>query len=343
MRTRIPALVLLICLLAGCASPAASEAGGQKQYQASFLDLFDTVTTILGYGESEEAFKETAEKIHDDLLYYHRLFDIYNDYEGIVNLKTLNDSAGSGPVKVDPVLMDLLLDCRRYYDLTDGKVNVFFGSVLSLWHDARVEAVNYPDSAALPSPEALEAASAHADPASVVLDEQAGTVSILDPDLRLDVGAAAKGWSVQRAAEKAPEGMLISVGGNVCATGPKPSGKNWVVGIQSPDGDGEYVHTLNLSRGSAVTSGDYQRYFILDGTRYHHIIDPETLQPSRYWRSVTVVCEDSGLADCLSTALFLSDQQTGQAILDRAGAQALWIDANGEQYLSRGFADHIRS
>ena len=343
MRTRIPALVLLICLLAGCAAPASPQIGGNKQYQATFLDVFDTVTTILGYGESEEAFKETAGKIHDDLLYYHRLFDIYNDYEGVVNLKTLNDAAGSGPVAVDPELMALLLDCRKYYDLTEGKVNVFFGSVLSLWHDARTEAVNDPNSAALPKMEDLEAAAAHADPASVILDEEAGAVTILDPDLRLDVGAAAKGWSVQRIAEKAPEGMLISVGGNVCATGPKPSGQNWVVGIQSPENTGEYVHTLNIVRESAVTSGDYQRYFILNGERYHHIIDPDTLEPSRYWRSVTVVCPDSGLADCLSTALFLSDQQTGQALLDRAGAAAMWIDGEGAQYYSRGFQDYIRS
>ena len=343
MRIRFLALVLLICLLAGCASPAQAETGGLKQYQASFLDLFDTVTTILGYAESEEAFQNTVDQIHRDLLRYHQLFDIYNEYEGLTNLKTVNDRAGSGPVAVDPELMALLLDCRDYYDLTEGKVNVFFGSVLKLWHDARLEAVNYPDSAELPDRAALEEASLHADPESVVLDPEAGTVTVTDPLLRIDVGAAAKGWSVQRAAEKAPEGMMISVGGNVCATGPKPGNQSWVVGVQSPDGSGEYLRTLNVSKGSAVTSGDYQRYFILDGKRYHHIIDPETLEPSTYWRSVTVLCPDSGLADCLSTALFLTDREEGQKLLDQAGASAMWIDEAGQQYESRGFRDHVRN
>ena len=340
MRKRILAFCLLAAFLTGCAS---QPQAGEKQYQATFLDVFDTVTTILGYASSEEEFTKAAEQLHADLLRYHQLFDIYNDYAGISNLKTLNDAAGSGPVPVDPELLALLEDCREYYDLTEGRVNVYMGAVLKLWHDTRLQAVNYPDSARLPKAEDLEAAAAHASPDSVVLDPQAGTAAIVDPLLRLDVGAAAKGWAVERVARRAPEGMLISVGGNVCATGPKPSGQSWVVGVQSPEGTGEYVHTLNIDRESAVTSGDYQRYFILDGKRYHHIIDPDTLQPSQYWRSVTVVSGDSGLADCLSTALFLMNQQDGQALLDRTGAEALWIDAAGEQYYSRGFRDYLRS
>ena len=170
-----------------------------------------------------------------------------------------------------------------------------------------------------------------------------GTVFISDPETRLDVGAVAKGWSAQRAAENAPEGLLISVGGNVCVTGPKTEkGDPWVVGIQNPDG-GDYLHTVCVIGGSVVTSGDYQRTYLVDGEYYHHIIDPETLMPSRYWRSVTVVCADSGIADALSTALFLLPQDEGQSLLTRYNAEAMWLDADGGEFFSPGFQALLRT
>ena len=178
----------------------------------------------------------------------------------------------------------------------------------------------------------------------MVIDEEASTVQITDPETRLDVGAIAKGYAVEQVCREAPAGLLVSVGGNVRATGPKADGQPWVVGIQSPDGDGEdFLHTLELSQGSVVTSGDYQRYYTVDGVRYHHIIDPDTLLPAAYWRSVTIVCADSGLADALSTALFTLPQEEGQALLNRWDAQAMWVDASGQQFYSPGFSDLIRT
>lgn len=335
------ALLLAAALLMGCTAPAAS---GPSQYQATFLTLFDTVTTIVGYGETEEDFRAKAQEVHDALLEYHQLFDIYNDYEGINNLKTINDQAGVAPVEVDSRIIALLLDCKEYYEFTDGLVNVAMGSVLNLWHEARTDGINFPDTAALPDDSALEEAALHCSFDTVLIDEEASTVFLTDPQQRLDVGAIAKGWSVEQVCRSAPEGLLVSVGGNVCATGPKPSGAAWVVGIQSPDeGSEQYLHTLNITQGCVVTSGDYQRYYVVDGVRYHHIIDPETCYPSQYWRSVTVVCEDSGLADCLSTALFLLPQEQGQALLDAVQAEAMWVDAAGNCYYSPGFETLIRT
>jgi len=158
------------------------------------------------------------------------------------------------------------------------------------------------------------------------------------------VGAIAKGWAAQRAAEKAPTGYLLSVGGNVCATGPKSEGNPWVIGVRDPDGAADdYLHTLYVERGSLVTSGDYQRTYMVDGKFYHHIIDPETLMPSTYRRSVTILCDDSGLADALSTALFLMDREAGQKLLDSTGAEAMWVDGDGEIFYSPGFEENIRT
>ncbi len=343
MSRRLICGLLLICLfLSGCAGQG--KAPEQKQYTATFLTLFDTVTSITGKAESQEAFSEKARAVHDSLLEYHRLFDIYNSYEGINNLKTVNDSAGIAPVVVDRKIIDLLKDCRTYYDRTGGKVNAAMGSVLYLWHEAREIAYNDPTQAKLPAMEALKEAAGHTDFNAILIDEEASTVYITDPNVRLDVGAIAKGWATQRAAETAPSGLLISVGGNVCATGPKDeTGTPWVVGIQNPDGGEDYLHTLYVTEGSVVTSGDYQRNFAVDGKLYHHIIDPETLYPAAYWRSVTVLCQDSGLADALSTALFLLPQEEGQALLDRCGAMAMWVDLDGNCFYSPGFEERIRT
>ena len=342
MKRLLCVFLLFSVLLTGCAKivPPAID---QQQYNATFLNLFDTVTTIVGRADSEAEFKEKAQTVHDELLIYHQLFDIYNDYDGINNLKTVNDAAGKTAVKVDRTIIDLLLDCKRYYALTGGKVNAAMGGVLQLWHEARNDSIDNPMQAYLPDSEKLTLAAQHQDLNSVVIDEQASTVFITDSKVRLDVGAIAKGWATQRVAEKSPKGLLISVGGNVCATGPKDSkGTPWVVGIQNPDG-GDYLHTVYVKNECVVTSGDYQRYFVVDNKPYHHIIDPVTLQPSTYWRSVTIICNDSGLADALSTALFLMPQAEGQAILDQLGGMAMWVDPNGKISYSPGFEAIIKT
>ena len=92
-----------------------------------------------------------------------------------------------------------------------------------------------------------------------------------------------------------------------------------------------------------VTSGDYQRAYMVDGEIYHHIIDPDTLYPGKLWRAVTVVCPDSGLADALSTALFLLPIEEGQKLLDACESTAMWVDAEGNMYYSTGFEKLIRT
>lgn len=343
MIRKILSLVLAAALLVGCAAP--QNTVSQKRYQASFLTLFDTVTSIVGYAQSEEEFEKITDEIHDQLEVYHQLFDIYNDYEGINNIKTINDQAGIAPVKVDSVLIGFLQDCREYYNATGGVVNVAMGSVLSLWHETRNEGIDDPENAKLPNEEALKEAAKHCSFDTVIIDEKNSTIYLEDPQQRLDVGAIAKGWATQRVCENAPSGLLVSVGGNVCTTGPKPEkNSSWVVGIQDPEGGvDDYLHTVYVNQESVVTSGDYQRYYTVEGKKYHHIIDPETLYPAEKWKSVSIICTDSGLGDALSTALFLLDLEEGQKLLDKYDAQAVWVDLTGETYYSPGFKELIRT
>lgn len=339
---RFVLLALVMSLLvSGCSVVNPSK---QTKYTATFLNAFDTVTTVVGYGETEEEFQQKADQVRDELLYYHQLFDIYNEYEGIQNLKTVNDQAGVGPVVVDAVIIELLQDCKTYYELTDHRVNVAMGSVLQLWHEARNAGIKDPSGAALPDEQALKEAAHHMDLDHVILDEEASTVYIADAEVQLDVGAIAKGWATQRVAESAPEGMLISVGGNVCATGPKPDNDgSWVIGIQDPDANDQNLHTIYVNQESVVTSGDYQRTYTVDGKSYHHIIDPDTQMPAAYWRAVTIVSDDSGLADALSTALFLMPLDEGMALAQECGVEAFWVDADGSEYMTPGFQKIIRT
>lgn len=328
-------LVGVLLVLSGCGT-------GLQRYEATYWDVFDTVTTVTGYAAGQAEFDAAAREIHDALLEYHRLYNIYESYDGLRNLKTVNDQAGIGPVPVDTRILSLLQFAQTAWTETGSRVNAAMGSVLAHWHDAREQALEDPDRAALPDRSALEEAALHTDLSALELDLEAGTAFLTDPDTALDVGALAKGYAVEQVAAAAPDHFLISVGGNVCATGPKPDGTPWTVAVENPDG-GDFLKLLYAEDRSVVTSGDYQRYFELDGVRYHHIIDPDTLEPAAYWRSVTVVAESSAAADCLSTALFTLPQAEGQQLLDQWGAEALWIGRDGAQVMSPGFSAYLAS
>lgn len=309
---------LLVCLfLAGCTLT-------QTRQTTTYLDVFDTVTVVIGDSAA-------AGQIHAELQRYHQLFDIYNAYEGLNNLRIVNNQAGIAPVKVDEAIIEMLSDCVELYQVTGGRVNVAMGSVLKLWHDARQESLDNPEKAYIPTAEALLKALTHTNIECLVIDRENATVYLTDPEMSLDVGAVAKGWAAQKVAESAPEGMLISLGGNVVATGPKDKNTPWTVGVQDPKGS-DIRQKLELYQGAVVTSGDYQRTYTVDGKDYPHIIDPSTGMPGMLWSSVTVICEDSGMADALSTALFLMPLDEGKELAIKCGAEAIWIDKAGKLY-----------
>ena len=164
----------------------------EKRFDATFLELFDTVTEIVAYTESRAEFEELARFIYDSLSEYHRLYNIYESYEGLSNIKTINENAGTSPVKVDKRIIDLLLFGKEMYKLTGGKVNIALGPVLKIWHEYRENGINNPESAKLPGQRELTDAAGHTDIDSIVIDTDNNTV-LEDKDMSLDVGAIAKG------------------------------------------------------------------------------------------------------------------------------------------------------
>ena len=320
----------------------------KERYTVSWFDVFDTVTILLAYSDSEEEFSQQSQTIKQELTEYHKLYDIYHTYPDMNNLKTINDNAGIAPVEVDQRIIDLLLLGKELYTLTDGQVNIAMGSVLSIWHDARELAEQDPAAAAVPDMEQLQQAAAHTDINALIIDQQAGTVFLSDPEMRLDVGSLGKGYAAEMvmrtAQESGVEDALLSVGGNLRAIGKKPNG-SWTGGIQNPwpDQENASLYTIELSDCALVTSGDYQRYYEVDGTRYHHIIDPDTLMPANYVNAVSVICPDSAMADGLSTALFNMSVEDGMALVESLeNTEAIWLLPDQSIKMSSGFAEFCK-
>ena len=335
MRTRLIALFLLLLLPFLMLSCDKSPKIRTKEY----YDLFNTVTTIHSYlGDDGTDFDVRCSEVYKTLSEYHKLFDIYHEYAGINNLATVNRLAGREAVTVSPILIDFLLFAKEMYVLTDGRTNIAIGAVTKLWHDERGAAEG--GVGKLPDDEVLKEAAKHASIDCLVIDKESSTVYITDPNMSLDVGAVGKGYAAEMAKKRLESlgvtSYVLNVGGNICAIGEKPSGEGWRTSVRNPSGDG-YAETFIIKNLSSVTSGDYERYYTVDGVKYHHIIDPLTLHPAGYFSSVTVFTENSALADALSTALFCMSYEDGSQLISKLdGVSVMWITADGEELLSDG-------
>lgn len=325
--------------------------GPQKlQYKSYAWDYFDTVTTINGYEYSSENFDAVTKEIFAALDEYHKLFDIYNSYSGINNLRTINKlyDGEHKVVTVDRKIIDMLLYAKKMYNVTGGEMNIAMGSVLSIWHEYRTDAIdNHYGVGELPPMEELQEAAKHTDINDLIIDEENCTVYIADPKMKLDVGAIAKGYAVEMVAtmleEKGITGYVINVGGNIRTVGTKANGDKWLAGIEAPSEDFEesYLAYLGLAGETIVTSGSYQRYYIVDGKEYHHIIDKDTLMPAERFLSVSIICNNSADGDGLSTALFCMPLDEGMALIESLeGVEAHWVLSDGTRVKSSGFSNY---
>ncbi len=343
LKRTVSCLFCLLGLLASFAGCSQDRPDETQPLGKVWFNWFDTVSYLYSYaGDPAEVFEEHAAGVSGILTEYHQLFDIYHEYSGINNLCTVNRLAGGDPLAVDDKLLDFLLYAKELYALTDGEMNILMGPVLKLWHDARTAAGEGPDKAYVPALSDLQAAAACTDLSLLEIDRQTGTVRLLDKDARIDVGAVGKGYATEQAARylesRGVTGYVLNIGGNIRILGARPDGTGWKTAVKDPEApDSAYAATLELTDTSCVTSGDYERFFSVQGKQYHHIIDRDTLQPAGQFASVTVVTKDSGLADALSTALFCMDLAEGQALVSGLeGVAVLWIGHDGLQTATDG-------
>ena len=345
LKIRISAFVfslfLILSTLSGCALNKEKEPATKAE---SIYEYFSTLSVIFSYrGDTESEFKANCDAVRTLLKEHHQLFDIYYEYTGINNIKTINKNAGIAPVSVDERLIDFLIYCKEIYTLTGGKTNIAMGSVLRLWHDAREAADKSPQNAVLPSEAALSEAALHTDIDKLIIDKEAGTVYLADPEMSLDVGAIGKGYATEKAAEllisRGVTSYVLNFGGNIRAIGTKVSGKGWTTGITNPDKSSSesFVCKVDIKDISLVTSGDYERFYTVDGVNYHHIIDGDTLMPARYFSSVSVFTKNSALADSLSTALFCMSYEEGLKLINSIGGiDVIWVLPDGSVKMTDG-------
>ncbi len=340
MLKKIIAYFLIITLSLPIFSSCKQE---EKQVFETF-EYFDTYSTLTVYCSKEEAdtyfdvFESTLKK-------YHELLDIYNTYDNVTNLKTVNGSARNESITVSKELFDVIEFSVEAYEKTNGKLNVAIGSVTSVWHTVREEAT---DSVAVefPSQNTIADALSHTDINSVLLDENKLSITLTDAQTSLDFGGIAKGYVAsllyERLIELDCENFLINLGGNVVASGKKPDGTLWTSAIDNPFEDKSlgYDKTVSLKDMTLVTSGSYQRYFIYKGKSYSHIIDTSNGYPAQRFASVTIQApaKYSGLADALSTALFCMSYEDGLTLISSMeNVDALWIFNDGSYKTSENF------
>lgn len=327
-------LLMFLSLFSGC------QRKMQKFTDYSF-DYFDTVTSITGYERTKQEFDTKCREVKAELEKYHKLYDIYNNYQGINNLYTLNklENSQHTEVKVDKAIIDLLQFSYDMYKKSSGKLNIAMGSVLSIWSSYRSEGV------ALPPYDLLKDASEHINIEDIIINKEKNTVLIKDNKMSLDVGAVAKGYTVNQVAQlmknKGFEGYILNVGGNVCTIGKRPDGENWQVGIENwqNDSDRPFIEILEWQGSmSLVTSGSYQRFYTVNGINYHHIIDSATLYPAEYFTSVSVLCDNSAIGDMLSTTLFCLNYEEGLEVLKQFNnVEVMWIRPDGTRLYTDGF------
>lgn len=267
----ILAITMLLTTLIAC-----NEADQYSKYIYTFYDVFDTVIQVVAYAKNEEEFNTYMKDLEERFTELHRLYDRYHNYEGINNIRTINDNAGIKPVKVDKEIIDLIVFCKEQHERVGNLTNIAIGRVTDIWSYYREEGINDPEKAELPPMELLEQASKHTDMDKIIVNEDEGTVYLDDPDMLLDVGAVAKGFATEIVAremeEKGLKSALISAGGNIRGIGKPLDGVRgkWGVGIQNPDASlfdvGNVLETVFINDLSIVSSGDYQRYYYVGDT-----------------------------------------------------------------------------
>jgi len=272
------------------------------------------------------------EKAFDEFDRLDRLMSVWREGSDVLRL---NAAAGTSAVPISAEVREVLLAGRQVSEWTDGKFDVTFGALSGLWkfdHDLDGQ---------IPSRGEVAARLPLIDYLALEVDDRAGTASLKRQGMKVHLGGIGKGYAVDRAAailrEAGVSDFMIQSGGDLYLAGrrgPRP----WRAGIQDPRGpSGGLFAAMDLTDAAFSTSGDYERFFMRDGRRYHHILDPDTGEPARGCRSVTIVAPRATLADGLSTGVFLLGAEAGMALIERLpDVEGVIVSADNRVLVSSG-------
>ena len=270
--------------------------------------LLGTLVTVKLYGE-EAVVRPHLEAAYAEIA---RVDSAMSHYREGGALRRLEQQARLAPTRGSAGLIAVLARSQHFAALTDGAFDCTVGALTSLW--------NFPAAVAPPTPEQVDSARALGGYEALEVAAQPQTFRINRAGVRLDLGAAAKGYAVDQAVaamrELAVEAGVIEAGGDIRYWGAKPDGRPWLFGVQHPRSPAQYIAVEDLGLAAIATSGDYEQYFDWEGTRYHHLLDPKTGYPARASISATVWAATALDADILATAVFVLGPDQGLALVE---------------------------
>lgn len=324
-----------------------SPSSGDRTEAISFT--MGTVARIVAEGPGAEAAVAGALEELDRLSL---LFDRFRPYGDVWAL----NAAGGEWVEVTPEVLELIEEAVRLAELSGGAFDPTIAPVIDLWGFVEVgaqpeedghEHSRAPGSAPTrmagtepPDPQELETVLKRVGYRRIEVDPDRGRARV-GTGQTIDLGAIAKGYGVDRAAQLLKErGIvrgLVDLGGDIYALGTRADGSPWRLGIRHPRQDGALLGILRVSDAAVATSGDYERYFEHEGVRYSHIVDPRTGWPARELVSVTVVAPSGVWADALATAVFVLGKEEGLALLESLpGVEGIVVDAGLQVAMTSG-------
>ena len=280
--------------------------------------IFDTVCSITAYGDGAE---EAVSKTFDRLEQIHSATNFYAENSEV---SKINSAKAGQEIKLSRDLTEILDAAIKIEKESQGAFDITVATVTELW-DFKNEGV-------VPEADKISAALKFVGGEKLIFDKENMTVIKTADEVKIDLGGVAKGYAGDVVVESLKacgvSGAIVDLGGNITCFGTNPDNEDgkWRIGIQKPFAPtGEYETVVEVSGGAVVTGGTYQRYFEMNGKKYHHIINPDTGYPTEQsYNSVTIVTETGVYGDCLATACFVLGEESGKALADKYGARVYY-------------------
>lgn len=304
-----------------------------KPFQRSEY-IMGTIFDITAIGGDEKLLEEAAKKAFGEVK---RIDGLMSRYKDTSEVSLVNKNAGVAPVKVGHELIEVLQEAKKISELSDGAFDVTIGPLTDLWgFDLEKNVV--------PPKEKIEELKGLVNYRKLRIDEAASTVYLEEKGMMIDVGGIAKGYSLTKAMKVFEDAgikdVIINAGGNLNLRGGK-RGRPWRIGIQDPRDESKLIGKLSITDISVATSGDYQRYFIKDGVRYHHILDPKTGFPAKGLISATVIGRSKTSMDGLSSAVFILGAEKGADLMKKIGAEGIMVAEDGRMTISESLKERF--
>lgn len=295
-----------------------------------------TLVTITSVALDRQVAQEAASAGFQEI---HRLERLLSTWIDSSELSLVNAAAGREAVSVSPDTMGVLEASIKMARLTEGGFNILVGPAVEAWSVLGRQQI--------PSEGMLEAVRPLTDMTALQLSQAQGTAYLTKPGMRVDVGGIGKGFAADRAVEAMQRAGatagIVALSGDMKTFGQLPSGAKFPFGVRHPRREDAVLAYVELQDEAISTAGDYERYFERDGVRYHHILDPVTLQPARDCQSVTVVAQDGVTADGLDTGIFVMGRERGLALIERLpGVGAVIVDRDGKVWISSFLKGRVR-